>query len=129
MFSWKSPKDDHVFSWTQHAGFKMRQYGLSATKVKNVIRRPVRTEEAIAEGVAAAMQPAGHGKKPSEIWVMYVPVKVRNTKTPAQLGERLETKIKVVSAWRYPGKSEPRGPVPIPEDIRDELKKLFNIRL
>lgn len=117
----RDPKDDSVFSWTEHAKFKMRYYGLSASRVKNVVRRPKRTEEAVLEGAAAAMQPASSpGKKASEIWVMYVPIRV---KAPFGLG--FKRKIKIITAWRYPGASPKRGPVPIPPEILAEVKRLF----
>ena len=109
------PKDDVVFSWTQHSAIKMRFYGLSPQKVKSIVRHPQRVEEAILEGAAAAMRRAGTQKNPTENWVMYVPVKA---------GPKY--KYKIVSAWRYPGTSKARGPVPIPDDILKELEKLLH---
>ncbi len=55
------------------------------------------------------MQPA-NTKKPTEIWLMY-----------QQFGQ----KKRIISAWRYPGISPQGEPVPIPEDIVEELKKEF----
>ena len=59
------------YLWTAHSRIKMRQYGLSESRIKRIIRHPARVEEGILEGAVAAMQPAG-GKRYSEIWVMYL---------------------------------------------------------
>lgn len=50
------------------------------------------------------------GKK-EEIWVMY------QTKT-----QKGEGKILIISAWRYPGVSPLGEPIPIPEDVFNDLK-------
>ena len=67
----KIPKDDAKYHWTQHSGRKMMHYGLSADRVKRVIRAPRRMEAGVAPGTLAVMQPAGTSKKPWEVWVMY----------------------------------------------------------
>ncbi len=76
------------------------------------------------EGIAC-MQPAhgsGRGlpisagrpaKNYSEIWVMYV---LANTNDKSK-------KIKVITAWRYPGKSPERDPIPV--EVLKEIKKLI----
>lgn len=99
--------------WTEHARFKMRQYGLSEARVKRVLRNPVRIEAGIAPKTVAVMQPAQtsasqkfQSGKPAkwaqEIWVMYADTKkVR----------------KIIAAWRYPGVSLVREPPPFPEDL------------
>lgn len=92
---------------------KMRHYGLSAQRVKRVIRNPYRTEEGIVERTVAIMQPQStrrtDGKEmwKNEIWVMY------------KLSNR---KIRIISAWRYPGVSPKRDP--IPEDILKEIRSM-----
>jgi hypothetical protein len=86
----------------------MMHYGLSADRVKRVIRSPKRMEEGIAPGTLAAMQTAGSKKKPSEVWVMYA--------------ERKPKKV-IITAWRYPGVSPVRDQIPIPADILAELKR------
>lgn len=101
------PKDDAKYRWTNHVVRKMIYYGLSADRVKRVIRVPKRMEEGIAPGTMAAMQEAGNKKKPTEIWAMW-----------ALKGRQ---KI-VITAWRYPGVSPVRSAVPIPSDILAELK-------
>lgn len=102
------PKNDSKYHWTQHCVRKMMFYGLTADKVKRIIRNPKRMEEGIAENTLAAMQPAGTKQKPTEIWTMY-----------AVKGQK---KI-IITAWRYPGISPVRGQIPIPADILEELKK------
>ena len=101
---------DEKFWWTQHSKMKMRHYRLTESRVKRVIRHPVRIEEGIIEEAVACMQPA-EGKRYSEIWVMYVITKIKDK------GKR----IKVITAWRYPGHAPERDPVP-PEILR-EIKK------
>ena len=101
--------------WTRHAGEKIRQYNLSESRLKRVLRKPDRKELGIAPRTIAIMQITGTKKHPTEIWMMYqkTKLKVKN--------EKLKV-IKIISAWRYPGMS-PRGePPPIPEDVLWEIK-------
>lgn len=94
--------------WTKHAKKKIRQYNLSEKRVKKILRRPDRKELGIAPKTIAAMQISGTKKRPSEIWIMY---------------QKKKSKIiKIISAWRYPGKSPEGKPPPIPEDILWEIK-------
>ena len=104
--------------WTEHAKLKMRQYGLSKSKLMNVLQKPERKEQGIAGDTIALMQtkkilsrPSGaiaKNKPPGEIWLMYQD----NNK------ER-----KIISAWRYPGISKPGESIPIPKDILRQLEK------
>ena len=105
--------------FTRHAREKMRQYNLSESRLKGVLRKPDRKELGIAPKTIAIMQITGTKKHPTEIWMMYqkTKLKVKN--------EKLKV-IKIISAWRYPGRS-PRGePPPIPEDILWEINELKN---
>jgi len=98
-------------SWTKHSKKKMRYYRLSENRVLSVLRKPQRTEEGIAPGTIAVMQITGTKKHPTEIWMMY-----EIFKKPK--------KIKIISAWRYPGRT-PLGQRPvIPADTLEELKVL-----
>ena len=101
--------------WTKHSRKKMRQYQLSESRVKRVLRNPERKETGIASGTIALMQTTGTKKHSKEIWLMYQIVK---SKVKTQ-------KLKVISAWRYPGKS-PIGKPPIPDDILEELNREYN---
>lgn len=123
----KQPKNDARFSWTAHAVQKMRQYGVSESRVRRIIRHPARTEEGVAPQTVAVMQPAGTTRY-HEIWVMYSLTKSdsdaerrrdRQRVGPFASFGRSGGKIRVIAAWRYPGKSPERNPVP--QEIIDEV--------
>ncbi len=103
----ESPQNTEKFLWTQHVKRKMRQYQLSESRLKRVMRAFERKEEGVAPYTCAIMQGSGTKKHPKEIWLMY---QIKNKR------------VKIISAWRYPGIS-PKKEVPIPEDI---LKELIN---
>ena len=109
MVFFKEPKDTGNISWTKHCKEKMRYYQLSEGRLKRVLSNPKRIEKGIAPDTTAIMQPTGTKKHPTEIWLMY------QVKKP---------KIKIISAWRYPGISPTHEPPPIPEDILLELKNI-----
>lgn len=142
----KLPKSDK-YQWTQHSLFKMRQYGLSPQRVIRVIRNPERIEEGIVEKTIAVMQPASIKYKnfkktwSQEIWAMYQTRRAGNSKlqipiskialtrpdahrgTLSQSGRgELGIKIKIISAWRYPGVSPKNNP--IPEEILREIAEM-----
>lgn len=98
---------DQKYVWTLHARLKMKYYGLSESRIKRIIRFPARTEEGIVENTVAVMQPAG-SKRYQEIWTMY---------------KVFKKKIKIITAWRYPGKSPARDP--IPAEVLKEIKSLL----
>jgi len=93
--------------WTQHVKEKMRYYGLGEGRLRRILKSPSRQEKGIAPRTIALMQSAGT-KRPSEIWLMY---------------QQIGRKKKMISAWRYPGISPKGEPIPIPEDIIEELRK------
>ncbi len=97
----KPPRNSEEIIWTRHAVAKMRQYGLSESRLKRLLKNPKRREKGIVRETIALMQPA-ETKRPTEIWLMY------------QLSGR---KKNIITAWRYPGIS-PKKEVPIPEDIK-----------
>lgn len=90
-------KKQKLLHWTHHSRNKMRYYRLSETRVKRVLRAPFRTEEGIVPKTVAYMQQAGSIKHPSEIWAMVL--------------EEPKSR-KIITAWRYPGKSPIRNPIP-----------------
>ena len=115
------PKDDAQTLWTRHIKNKMLFYGLSEQRIRGVIRSPDRREEGIAPNTVAVMKRAKFRKKPEEIWVMY---QSQNQKLNAK-SQKLSFKKKrctMISAWRYPGVTKPGAPIPIPEDILEEIK-------
>jgi len=107
--------------WTKHSKSKMRQYRLSEKRVLTILRKPDRKEEGIAPGTIAAMQVTGTKKHPTEAWTMYQLIRLKVK------GERL--KIKIISTWRYPGRT-PTGQRPIiPEDTLKELDNLLKTEM
>lgn len=120
----KEPQDNDRYSWTSHAWEKMQYYGIPESRVKRIIRFPTRTEEGIAEETVAVMQPAGT-KRYSEIWVMYALAKGKKKTLKGLENFTLDTgkKIRVITAWRYPGKSPERDP--IPDEIISEVRALL----
>ena len=111
--------------WTEHSKAKMRQYGLSTTKLITLLHKPQRKEKGIVPGTVALMQTnpirnyarkraisngasKSYQKASGEIWLMYQDIKNKSLR-------------KVISAWRYPGISKPGEEIPVPEDIRQEL--------
>lgn len=104
----------------------MRQYGLSKQKLLGILYKPERKEKGIVPGTTAVMKTnktffkekkislskawQKPKKAPGEIWLMYKDVKI------AQVPTR-----KIISAWRYPGVSKPGEPIPIPDDIKNDV--------
>ncbi|MDO8436087.1 MAG: hypothetical protein Q7S82_01705 [bacterium] len=107
----KIPQEKKIV-WTSHSKMKMRQYQLSEKRVLSILRKPERKEEGIAPKTIAAMQVSGTKKHQTEVWMMY------------QLkGEKIDRQIRIISAWRYPGRT-PIGQKPtIPDDILEELER------
>jgi hypothetical protein len=114
-----SAKPSERYAWTNHAYFKMKQYRLSESLVKRVIRYPARIEQGILEDAIAVMRPASasmlrrgepaKAKNYSEIWAMYVTTK--------------RGQLRIITAWRYPGRSPERDP--IPAEILEEVRKIL----
>lgn len=112
------------YQWTNHSILKMKYYGFSQQRIRRVIKSPDRIEEGIVEKTIASMQTAGSEKYPYEIWVMYQISKSKVQKSKSLKVNLLKTKgIKIISAWRYPGKSPKNNP--IPEKILNEIKSLI----
>lgn len=118
------------YQYTLHARYKMRQYGLSEQRVRSVLRFPKRREEGVVPKTIAVMQPvspkilAGKETWKQEIWVMFqIRGEGQRLKKGEQKNERLFTPqhLRIVSAWRYPGVSPKRNP--IPEEILRELEE------
>jgi len=131
-----------LFVWTKHSQAKMKQYMLSESRVKRVIKNPLRVEEGIAPKTLASMQKAGSKKHPYEIWVMYIIQKSKIAPSRAagkafsdtrpkrlwRVGDKNQkSKIKIISAWKYPGVTQPGEPIPIPPDIFEEIIKFIGV--
>ena len=139
---WKEPKNSEKYQWTEHAKLKMKRYGLTGQRVTRVIRRPMRTEESIVGGnVIAVMQPQSmkrdeNGEKTwsNEIWVMYKIMKKKNKLKESsqaiddamvnflQKVSQDQKQICIISAWRYPGKADPRDH--LPDEIMQEIAEV-----
>ena len=125
------PKNDSKYHWTNHVAQKMIYYGLSADRVKRVIRSPHRSEKGIAPDTIAVMCPGkalrqAQGKPAvwkEEIWVMYATAKPSKFKDDKFKNLNIPKKV-IITAWRYPGKSPVREAIPIPNDILEELKNI-----
>lgn len=113
----RAPKNTDEISWTKHSIRKMRFYGLSENRLKRVLRNPDRKEKGIAPGTLAVMQRTGSKKYPTEIWIMY-----QRAKPKSQISNN---KLKVISAWRYPGISPKGKEIPIPQDILEEIENII----
>jgi len=122
--------------WTEHSKIKMKQYGLSVSKLLNILYRPERKEKAIVPGLVAVMKTNKKPvktkvlfkekttmwkptKSPGEIWLMYKDATLRRGSGQENQGEKIR---KIISAWRYPGITKPGQEPPIPEDTLLELK-------
>ena len=109
-----------VLHWTHHSKDKMRFYKLSEQRVRRVLHSPKRVEEGIAPDTMALMQPTsikssyaisasnirsspGRAEsKREENWTQEIWVMVQDK----------GMKRKIISAWRYPGKTKPGEPLP-----------------
>ncbi|OHB18420.1 MAG: hypothetical protein A2666_05025 [Parcubacteria group bacterium RIFCSPHIGHO2_01_FULL_47_10b] len=112
-------KDTNRLVWTEHAKHKVRHYQLSSSKIRSIIDHPERREEAIVEGLFASMRTSGSRKHRYEIWTMYAIVQTKPTSLKLAntvISLAPQKRIKIISAWRYPGKTEPGKPIPIPDD-------------
>jgi len=111
----KLKKFEGEIIWTKHAEKKMKYYRFSRKRVLKILKNPDRTEEGIAPETIASMQITGSKKHPKEVWVMYQIEKAK--------GKRKKAKLKIISAWRYPGRT-PEGQRPlIPTEVIEDLLK------
>jgi len=111
--------------FTEHSKIKMRQYGLSKSKLMGLIYRPERKELGIVDGTIAVMktnrlfinskltEKKVFKKNPGEIWLMYLDTQIER---------------KVISAWRYPGTTKPQEPLPIPNDIKEFINQNYKFK-
>lgn len=103
-------KQKKQLHWTAHARGKMFFYKLSEGRIKRVLNSPERVETGIAPETIAVMQTQKGPKNSYEIWAMVADDKVRR---------------KVISAWRYPGKTKPGES--LPEEILREFRAVLAI--
>lgn len=135
--AFKDIKNSSKYYWTEHVKFKMQFYGLSEQRIARVIRNPKRQEEGIVEKTIAVMQPVsikkidGKDVWKQEIWVMYQGKVKSSIRQPAEkvksggcdIKNLLKpSQLKIISAWRYPGVSPERDPIPM--EILQELENI-----
>lgn len=125
MLGFKLPKNDGKYQWTNHVKDKMLYYGISESLIKRIVRFPKRKELGVAEKTVAVMQPTSNPKKPQEVWVMYQEIGREPISYLNAIRYTLNPKVRVISAWRYPGISPVGKPIPIPEEILHELNDLI----
>jgi len=85
--------------WTKHSENKLQQYRLSKSRILRIIKNPYRIEEGIVPNTIALMRPTKIKNKTwkQEIWTMI---------------QKSKDSIKIISTWRYPGKSPKQNPIP-----------------
>lgn len=108
----KRPKELY---WTTHSIMKMRFYGLSRQRISRVLHSPGRVEEGIAPDTVAYMHVAGNAAHPYELWVM-----VQDESLDSAQGKSVRRKV--ISAWKYPGRTKPGAP--LPAAIMREIEEL-----
>ncbi len=123
----KSIKNTREFFWTNHSKIKLLQYGLSPSLIKTIIKKPERTEKGIAPKTTAVMKRKDTKKTKKEVWVMYQ----RNIKKDKKIHSIKSAKgdavlpqfnrVKIISAWIYPGISPKGKDIYVPEDVWREL--------
>ena len=120
----KIPQNSETVIWTKHSIEKMMQYQLSESRIKRVLHTPHRIEEGIAPQTIAVMQNAGTIKHPKEIWVMLQEIKTKQNKKDKKISAGLShQKIRIISVWRYPGKTPIRELPKLPPEEWEFLQK------
>lgn len=113
--------------WTEHCKIKMRQYGLSKSKLLKLIYKPERIEQGIAPKTVAVMQSNNFFQRAIASKIIAVPMK-KAPKAPGEIWlmyQDVDYQRRIISAWRYPGISKPGDSIPIPAEIKQELEKEY----
>ena len=98
--------------WTKHSERKLREYQLAKSRILRIIKNPYRVEEGIAPQTIALMSPNKIKKIDNKkVWKQEIWTMIQKSKDG----------LKIISAWRYPGKSPAENP--IPREIIEELKR------
>jgi len=115
----KSPIEEKIV-WTTHSKEKLRQYRFSPKRVMRIYRKPDRREVGIAPKTVAAMQIVGTKKNPTEAWMMYSIIK------QTLAGKKKVRIIRVISCWRYPGRTPIHERPIIPLDTLEQINLISN---
>lgn len=103
------PKSNSDYFWTRHCIGKIFQYGITANKIKRIIKYPDRKEEGIAPQTIAVMkQKSKKDHSKGELWVMYQLKKSRKI---------------IISAWFYPAITPKGKQIFIPDEVWDEIAR------
>ncbi|MDP3901787.1 MAG: hypothetical protein Q8Q37_02335 [bacterium] len=114
------PKDDKNYKWTSHIKNKMVFYRISPQIIKNILNTPDRREIGIAPNTMAVMKRRDTPKRKEEMWVMYARP---NQKSKIKIKKLLNSKIILISTWRYPGVTKKGKNIPIPEDVLQDIQE------
>jgi hypothetical protein len=111
-------KRSRELQWTLHARAKMNHYRLTPSRVRHVLHSPKRVEEGIAPKTIAMMQPASSKRNfnkgdTKETWTQEIWVMVQDK----------DKTRRVISAWRYPGITKPRGTAFLKQEYREFLSE------
>lgn len=132
----KFPENTARFSWTRHIKNKMVFYNLSGAQILRIFSNPERREEGVAPKTIAAMKTMKHNvktaatgapqkKRETEVWIMYTVNTGKKTAhsklEDAGFKKPKTSKITMISAWRYPGKTKVGERPKIPEGLLEEL--------
>jgi hypothetical protein len=112
--------------WTKHSEKKLKEYQLSKSRILRIIKNPYRIEEGIAPNTIALMRPTKIKKSAKSLpagrqvrsfrQVCVKSAKSASNKTWKQeiwtMIQKSKDGIKIISAWRYPGKSPKQNPIP-----------------
>jgi hypothetical protein len=106
--------------WTKHSERKLKEYQLSKSRILRIIKNPYRIEEGIAPNTIALMQPTKIKKSAKSLYSprrsAFSPRESASNKTWKQeiwtMIQKSKDGIKIISAWRYPGKSPKQNPIP-----------------
>ncbi len=109
----KFPKDNSLRKWTSHVKGKMIFYRLSESKILRTIRNYIRKQSGLVPNTICYMMRNDKPKRKEEVWVM------------AQEDTAESGKMVIISAWLYPGISQPGSEVPVPADMLEEILKEF----
>lgn len=105
-----------TYIFTSHALSKMRHYRMSESVVRKIIRHPDRVEEGVVEDFIASMKETGSKSYP-EAWVMYKPINEVDNHGISR------SSLKILTAWKYPGKSKERNI--IPDEVLREVRSII----
>lgn len=132
---YKEVKNDKRYFWTSHSRYKLVQYNLGPGIIKRIVRKPDRIEEGLAPNTVAVMKDRSTKSQEKEIWVMYQreskmqKLKCKNIDLVSEKTKKnISTgRLKIISAWIYPGKTKKGKEIFIPEDVLAELQKEFSV--